>query len=305
MKKLTIITPTYNRMHTLQKAYNSLVLQSEQNFIWLIVDDGSSDGTEVLVRSFIEEKKIEVKYEKKSNGGKASALNLALDLVETPYCCCLDSDDWFHNETVEKATKLLDEEKNNLNCCGVLAIRNNPDGSCMGKVTIPAKYKYVTTDVLYNKLGFASELICFYKSDIAKQYRFPVFQNEKFMPPSWFHYTICELYCFRTSWDSMCYCEYIGDGLTKNKRKVIVENPKGYTLIKQIAFKNAKGLRRKFKNGIMYICGSIIAEDKNWLKNAPYKFVSIMAYPIALFVYYIRFHKLVKFTRHNKGQYMK
>lgn len=294
MYKLTIMTPTYNRAHTLQKAYESLCDQTNKSFIWLIIDDGSTDETEKLVQSFQKENKIEIQYEKKLNGGKASAINLGLDLVKTEFCTCLDSDDWFDQNAVKKALKLLEEEKNNNRCCGILAIRNNPDGSIMGGIKIPQKYSYINMDLLYNKIKFKSELICFYKSKIAQQYRFPVFQGEKFMPPSWFHYKLCEQYVFRTSWDKLCYCEYIGDGLTKNKRKIIVKNPKGYTLIKLIAFREAKGIKRKFKHGIMYVCGSMIAKDKFWLKKSPHKVISILSYPIAIIVYYRRFYKLIK-----------
>lgn len=294
MKKLTVITPTYNRIHTLPKVYDSLVKQSNQDFLWLVIDDGSIDDTETLVRAFINENKIEIKYEVKNNGGKASAINRALDLVETPYCTCLDSDDWFDCETIEKVIRLLDEEKNNSDCCGILAIRNNPDGSIMGNLEIPQKYRYINMDELYNDLNFRSELICFYKSDIAKQFRFPVFENEKFMPPSWFHYAVCEKHKFRTSRDCLCYCEYIDDGLTKNKRKVIVKNPNGYTLIKRISFEHSKGIKRKFKNGIMYVVGTIIAEDKEWFKNAPHKVIVLASYPLAWFVYFKRFKKLKK-----------
>lgn len=56
MEKLTIMTPTYNRAYILENAYNSLVRQKNKDFIWLIVDDGSSDNTESLVKKWIKEK---------------------------------------------------------------------------------------------------------------------------------------------------------------------------------------------------------------------------------------------------------
>lgn len=294
MKELTIVTPTYNRAYILNKAYKSLVNQTNQSFKWLIIDDGSSDNTEEYVGKLIKKNEIEIEYIKKENGGKASALNMGLDIIETPYCVCLDSDDWFSENAVEFALNLLKEEKQNSSCCGILAIRNNPDGSYMGNQKIPNSYKYITMDDLYNKIGFASELICFYKSEIVKQYRFPVFEHEKFMPPSWFHYKLCEKYVFRTSWDTLCYCEYIRDGLTKNKRKIIVNNPRGYTLIKRISFQNSKGVKRRFMNGIMYVCGCILSKDRNCLQNSPDKFVTIICFPIAVLVYFLRFHKLNK-----------
>lgn len=294
MKELTIVTPTYNRAYVLNKAYQSLVNQTNKSFKWLIIDDGSSDNTEEFVSKLIEKREIEIEYIRKKNGGKASALNIGLDKIATPYCVCLDSDDWFSENAVELALNLLKEEKENSRCCGILAIRNNPDGSCMGNKKIPSSFKYITMDDLYNKIGFASELICFYKSEIVKQYRFPIFENEKFMPPSWFHYKLCESYYFRTSWDCLCFCEYIPDGLTRNKRKVIANNPKGYTLIKRISFQNSKGIKRKIKNGITYDCGAIISKDKDWLKKAPYKLTAVLCFPIAMGMYYLCYKKLIR-----------
>ena len=61
-KILTIFTPTYNRGYIIGKLYDSLLSQTNKNFKWLIVDDGSSDNTEVLVKSWIAEGKIEIKY---------------------------------------------------------------------------------------------------------------------------------------------------------------------------------------------------------------------------------------------------
>ena len=292
-KELTIITPTYNRAHTLRRLYLSLMNQINKSFIWMVVDDGSNDTTEELIKSFVEESKIEIIYIKKENGGKASAINLALDYLSTPYCTCLDSDDWFSERAVDIALNILHEEDTNPKSCGVLAIRSNPDGSCMGGTEIPFQYKYITTSDLYNKIGFSSELICFYKADIVKQYRFPVFKNEKFVPPSWFHYKLCDNYVFRTSWDCICFCEYIQDGLTKNKRKVIVKNPNGYTLIKKISLQHSRGVKRILKNAIMFDCGVILTGEKEWFSGAPHKGIVMLVFPLAVCVYFIRFKKLV------------
>ena len=57
MKKLTVFTPTYNRAYILSKCYDSLVKQTNNDFIWMIVDDGSTDNTKELIDSYIKEKK--------------------------------------------------------------------------------------------------------------------------------------------------------------------------------------------------------------------------------------------------------
>ena len=74
MKTIGIITPTYNRAKLLPRLYQSLCKQTCFDFSWYIVDDGSTDNTLEVVRSF-EAKEFAIKIIKKSNGGKHTALN--------------------------------------------------------------------------------------------------------------------------------------------------------------------------------------------------------------------------------------
>lgn len=55
---ITVFTPTYNRAYTLQRLYESLRKQTQYDFEWLIVDDGSTDNTESLVQEFIRENSL-------------------------------------------------------------------------------------------------------------------------------------------------------------------------------------------------------------------------------------------------------
>ena len=67
---LTIITPTYNRAHTLSACFNSLARQTCRDYQWIIVDDGSTDGTEELIESFAADGGVPFDYIRKRNGGK-------------------------------------------------------------------------------------------------------------------------------------------------------------------------------------------------------------------------------------------
>lgn len=286
---LTIITPTYNRAYTLSKCYESLCCQNNKDFMWLIVDDGSTDNTCDIVKKWITDDKIKIKYIKKENGGKASALNIGIDVIETEYSVCLDSDDWFYDNAVETAIRELEAVKDDRKCCGLLALRNNSDGSVKGKRSIPKEMKTVTAADVFLKLGLRTEVICFYKTYILRKYRFPVFPGEKFVSPSWMQYTITKDYYFKTSWSKFCVCEYIPDGLTRNKRKVILNNPNGYTCIKLLCFNNATTIKQKVMNGIMYDCGCILGKDRNWLKNTKHKMLAIVLMPAAIYVKHKRF----------------
>lgn len=258
----------------------------------MIVDDGSTDNTEELVNSFISGSEIEIVYIKKLNGGKASALNVSIEKLTSKYAVCLDSDDIFFNSTVELAINSLDEIENNSKCCGILALRHGSDGFVMGKREIPRDMKYITAQDVFLNLNLNTELICFYKTEILKQYRFPEFPREKFVSPAWMQYEITQKYKYKTSWDKLCQCEYVADGLTKNKRKVIVNNPHGYACVKKYSFNLAPSLKLRVKHGIMYDCGCLLGKDKEWLNGVKHPILAIMLLPISVIIGIHKFGKI-------------
>jgi len=81
---VTILTPTYNRKELLSKLYESLQLQKDKDFEWLIIDDGSTDGTSEVINQFISNADFSIRYELKENGGKHTALNYAYQFIESP-----------------------------------------------------------------------------------------------------------------------------------------------------------------------------------------------------------------------------
>lgn len=289
-KLITIITPTFNRAHTLERCYQSLINQTSDDFLWLIIDDGSKDDTEKLVRNFQKNSMINIKYIKKENGGKASALNVAFNVLKTKYWVCLDSDDTLSTNAVKDALSILNEIKDNNKFCGFLALRNNIDGSVMGNKRIPSEVKYTTTLELWNKYKIRSEYIEFYKTDITKNYRFPEINGEKFITPEYLAHLLNVDYHFKVSQKTYCYCEYLSDGLTNNKNSVIKKNPKGYTLIMLSGLNNSIGLKAKCLWCLKFISGLMLVDNKmSFLKKTPHKLMTIFLFPLGWMIYFIRF----------------
>jgi len=88
----SIIIPTYNSFNTLLRALKSLHEQTFQDFEIIIVDDGSNDNTNQNILAYLDEK---THYFYKTNGGSASARNLAIEHAKGQYLCFLDADDEF------------------------------------------------------------------------------------------------------------------------------------------------------------------------------------------------------------------
>ena len=122
--RLTIFTPVYNRAYCIEKCYRSLLRQKNQNFIWIIVDDGSVDGLSGLAQSWMDKgSNFRIEYYRKENGGIHTAYNLALSHVHTDYWVCIDSDDWLADNAVNVIYEGIKYcEKHQLNVCGMVGL---------------------------------------------------------------------------------------------------------------------------------------------------------------------------------------
>ena len=90
---LTFLTPTYNRAHTLPRVYASLTKQTSSDFEWVVVDDGSTDGTGELVKKWCAEATFPISYIRQDNAGKPSAVNAGVARAKGTLVAILDSDD--------------------------------------------------------------------------------------------------------------------------------------------------------------------------------------------------------------------
>ena len=97
---VTVLTPTYNRASYLEKLWDSLCKQTNKDFQWLIIDDGSMDDTQDIVAKFKTQEFL-VEYHKKENGGKHTALNYAHPFIRGELVIIVDSDDYLDLNVVE------------------------------------------------------------------------------------------------------------------------------------------------------------------------------------------------------------
>src|SRR5690625_5160901 len=112
MKTLTIFTPTYNRAYCLHCCYESLTKQTNKDFIWLIIDDGSTDDTEKIVKDWKKKNKIQIGYVWQNNQGMHGAHNTAYEHIQTELNVCIDSDDYMPDDAVEKILSFWNEYGN-------------------------------------------------------------------------------------------------------------------------------------------------------------------------------------------------
>ena len=132
MKTLTVFTPTYNRAHTLARTYKSLCNQTCNDFEWLVIDDGSVDNTEELVKGWIVEGRISIRYIKKENGGLHTGYTMAIANMETELNVCIDSDDFMPDNGVEIIVTTWKNECRGKNLAGIIGLDYLLDGTPNG-----------------------------------------------------------------------------------------------------------------------------------------------------------------------------
>ena len=290
MKKLTIFTPAYNRGYTLDKLYKSLINQTDNNFEWLIVDDGSSDNTKEIVESWIEDNIINIRYIYQDNQGKQIAHNTGVLNAKYELFVCVDSDDYCTYDFVEKILNKSKEIYNNNKLVGIIAYRKfiNKDV----KYIIP-KVKYLTLTDLNFKYHYKNDLVLVYKTEILKKYLFPKIEGEKFIPETYVYNQIDEIGKMALLPEKIYICEYLKDGYTNNTKKLIKNNPKGYALCAKQRMEITPYFINKVRSASQYTVGSWLAGDKEFIKNENkyiYKILILACIPISL-VFYIKKYK--------------
>lgn len=106
---ITLFTPTYNRATFLSRVYKCLLSQDYKRFVWILVNDGSSDNTDEVANELLGRNDIPMLYVSKSNGGKHRAFETAFNKVESEYFMCMDDDDIYSSEAIRT---YLEEWKN-------------------------------------------------------------------------------------------------------------------------------------------------------------------------------------------------
>lgn len=231
MPNVTVFTPTFNREKKIDRLYQSLRKQTSYDFEWIVVDDGSSDETdEYFQRITSEEKKFEIKYIKTSNGGKHRAVNLGLDLARGEYFFIVDSDDYLSINGIELIVSWINNiSGGNEELIGVVGLKGYENGKIVGKTF---KGEVIDCNSLerykYNIKGDKAEVL---KTSIFKRYKFPEFEDEKFLTESVVWNRIAkDGYKFRYFNEIIYICEYLEDGLTNNIDYLYSNNFKGYSL---------------------------------------------------------------------------
>ncbi|BDG67022.1 glycosyl transferase [Enterococcus innesii] len=286
---IAIYTPTYNRKQELKRLYESLCNQTNKNFFWLIIDDGSTDETHDIVKEWINENTIDIRYEKKENGGKHTALNLALKIVDSYWNICVDSDDYLISEDViYKLNEDIEKYSTSKDIVSIVypyQFKNQYVKKISRKEQLVKKY-----DLRSKKLN-VREISILSRPYTYKDISFPIFKEENFISEGaieipkllkgnrvYIHEPIIE-------------GDYLQDGLSKNIIRIWAKNPKGYYYVRNLQIQLY--LKRKMYLQVIKPAGQILAynlfKKTNIFKGTNYHLIVLLSFPFGILYWLKKF----------------
>lgn len=286
--KLTVFTPTYNRAYILPNCYQSLCNQTNKDFHWLIVDDGSTDNTAELVKNWVNEGIISIQYIYQKNAGKQRAMNTAIKSCQTEIIADLDSDDCYLPETVAKILECFGEISNNTKVAGIIGRRSDSNGKIIGSNNIPEGKYIANYDRLLGKYGYFGDTNRAYKTKILAQYLFPEIED-KFIPEDVMWSKVDQKYDLYIVNQSFAVSEYLADGYTKNTAKLYKQNPLGVQLSYNQLMLSNRGIKYNMIASVMYTTWSWKCKMKNSFLNCQNKKRYLLALPISLLCTIIKY----------------
>lgn len=279
-QKITIFTPTYNREYILHKCYESLCRQTCKDFIWLIIDDGSTDNTRHLIEEWQRDNSdFEIRYIYKPNGGMHTAHNTAYRNIDTQLNVCIDSDDYMTDDAVEK---ILDfwQKNGSPEYAGIIALDiDSKEYKVIGKELPAAKD---TTLMGYYSNGGSGDKKLIYRTDIINSVpEYPEFKGEKYVGLAYKYHLVDEKYKLLIMNEPVCVVDYQSNGSSATMWKQYYKNPKGFAFFRNAEMKYQKGLPL-LKTCIHYTASSILSKNKRFLKDSTKKAHTILALPIGI-----------------------
>lgn len=248
---LSIVTPTYNRGELLKNCFVSLLAQTDKNFEWIIVDDGSTDDTQTIVSGFTPAD-FPIVYIKKENGGKHTALNASHPHIRGKYVLILDSDDTLTYTAVERVRQEWQIWHNNESVGMLTFLRGKSEADPLSIGPVAGK----PVDILRHKRKniHSSDCCEVVREELIRRYPFPVFEGERFMGEGVLWNRIAQNYkCVYVN-EVIYICDYLENGLTRSGRSMRIRNPRGGMLSAEISMQKKNYWHLRIKNGLLYTC---------------------------------------------------
>ena len=283
---VTILTPTYNRGGVLNELFQSLQKQTTKEFEWLLVDDGSRDNTKNVVEEMKQIVDFPIRYIYKENGGKHTALNVGVKQITSELTFIVDSDDTLVPDAIETILKYHNKYKSRKDICGYAFLKEYSDGKINGKLFEPDEKIGTYIDCRINADDTHADKAEVFYTECLKEFLFPEFKNEKFLGEDLVWIRMAMKYQMVHINKAIYVAEYLGDGLTRNRRKNNIMSPRGCVARAKEFLRPELKLRYRIKGAIQYVVYGKFANEKDIIANAPDRMLVLCVYIPSLIVYH-------------------
>lgn len=262
---LTVFTPTYNRAELLVRGYEALKRQTDKRFLWMIIDDGSTDQTEQVVSEWMDqENSFEIQYFKKENGGLHTGYNTAIAHAHTELMVCVDSDDYMPDDAVEKILKFWEENRSD-QYAGIVGLDYDFQDNLIGD-PLPEQKTVNLIDLLTGKYhlnnGDRTNVV---RTSVYREVApMETFQGEKNFNPHYMHLQISQKYDFLVLNENLKYVEYQPGGMSNSMWKQYLSSPNSFAQTRRLylSFEHTSFTFR-LRHAIHYVSNCLLAGKRN------------------------------------------
>ena len=261
--------------------------QTVKDFEWLIVDDGSTDGTKNLITQLQEESDFPIRYIYKSNGGKHTALNVGIQTICSELTFIVDSDDYVTEDAIESILKIHKKYRLQNNICGYAFLRAFPDGKVNGKKFDVDEKIGSYIDVRVNGDDTSADKAEVFKTHCLKEFPFPEYPNEKFLGEDLVWVRMARKYEMVHINKAIYVGNYLEDGLTNNRRKHNIASPVGCMHRAEEFMESDLKTRYRIKGGLQYIVYGRFVGVKicDLIRKSRHKILATVCIPGGLLLY--------------------
>lgn len=278
---LTVFTPTFNRADCLRRCYESLRRQTCRDFIWLVVDDGSADGTGELVKEWMREGKLDIRYHYQENGGMHAAHNAAYEMMDTELNVCLDSDDRMPEDAVACILEFWKLHGND-RVAGLMGLDADMETGELIGTAFEGDALETTLTGFYAEGGRGDKKLVYRTALMKRLPPYPVFPGEKYVGLGYKYMLADRIAPLLTMNKVLCLVEYREDGSSRNMFRQYVLNPRGFAFLRKEGMKYQPSRLRRFMEAVHYVSASLLARNPRFLRESPRPVLTFAAMPFGL-----------------------
>lgn len=224
---ITILTPTYNRASLLPRLFDSLLRQTNKDFEWIVVDDGSTDDTREVVANLKEKcgGAFPMGYVYKANGGKHMAINIGAERARGELLFIADSDDLLTDDALETVANSWHDISDDKSFAGIAGLDIAMDTREVIGSGLPQEHIDCNAIDIRYRHHVTGDMKEVFRTEVLREFPFPEFAGERFCPEQLVWFRMARRYRLRYINKPIYIADYQPDGITAGITRARMKSP--------------------------------------------------------------------------------